>query len=69
MVTIQIISHLPRTVLNIYAVYKAYHTTTVMPSLLVVDMSHLLLVLSSSVNVFILTVQVSTCYINWNTII
>ena len=59
MVTIQILSHLPRTVLNIYEVYQAYHTTTVMPSLLVVDTSHLLLVISSSLNVFLFTVQVS----------
>jgi len=57
LVTIQIFSHLPRTVLNIYEVYQAYQDNTVMPSLLLVDMSHLLLVISSSINVFIFTVQ------------
>jgi len=57
LVTVQICSHIPRTVLNIYEVYQAHHINTAMPSLLLVDLSHLLLVISSSINVFILTVQ------------
>ena len=52
--------HAPRTALNVYEIYESYYTIiTTMPYPWLVDMSHLLLVISSSVNVFIFSVQVS----------